>query len=792
MRFLFLIIAISVIVPVSLFASETLNDPEFRADNYGIWHIRDNPAGPGLSPDIFDTGVLYAPGEWDIAAQCPFLNYSYNYTYNDALQRVGISLGFDKGFSFGYDYQWWQQQTYADFSSIGLLIRPYDFLSVGLTCDISNSSSFGFGIGIRPLSFIQGIGSALTITADAHTESNSFVFESIGCRIALNDSISLRSWYDFQNSMAGLELTFTIGPFETRVAAPYLPDISDFRAGESIRIAKSASSSQGIDLSGSKILVINNIDEIYPTPQTNSLLRTIFFDKNTIDLPSLLNMIRRAGKDPGIVAIAFENLPSVGIYAAAQELANALGEFRRTGKKVYFYADEYYFSGQYQILASQADLIFLNPSGSVNLTGIGFKRLYFRDFLDKLGIRCVNLAPWETKSANNPFTYNEMPAGERDMTKRYLKDISDQELMSFSEGRAGRLKDSPLEAIETGPYLASGKALDAGIVDAVMYEDDFEDCIVKSNEGAHIITKYTVPEDTTWGPPSAAKKVAVLYLNGPIILGFGNAGTSIGTSAVEEIRQLRNNQGISAILIRINSPGGVVITSDAIGREVKKTVSAGKTVVVSMGDVAASGGYYASCFASKIFAEPGTLTGSIGVTGLLVNFSGTLGKLGIHSDRVDLYKSSGFLDPSREFKESDISNVHDMIISMYDRFVSDVSEGRRLSDTRVRELGEGRIWTGREALTNGLIDKLGSLEDSKNYLREKLGGWVEFNDYIVGNFNFAEDLLGDLTKATLSSISGADTENISTSLKPYIRAASELLSIGSGPVLYYDWMGAGE
>ncbi len=795
MRFYIIFSIMLIFFTGSAFASDPLNDPKFRADNDGIWHLWDNPAGLGLSPYIFDAGVSYAPGipnAWDITAQIPYIDYGASFRYPDVLQQTGLSFGLDNSFSLGFDYRWWQLQTAADYFSIGVISRPYDFLSIGLTYDFSNAPSFGMGLGLRPLSFIEGLGQILTLTADAHTDWKGFVLESIGFRLDFNDSLNLRSWYDFQYGSIGLEVTIALGPGETRASMPSLPDTSDWRVAESFGILKGNAPAPAIDIVGSKIIVIKDIGEIFPTPQTNSLIYTLLNNRNTFNLPELLNMIRRAGKDPSIAAIAFENLPSLGYFASVQETAKALGDFRKTGKKVYFYSDEYFYSGQYQILSSEADLIALNPSGSVNLTGISAQRLYFKDFLDKLGIRFINLAPWDTKSANNPFTYNEMPKGERNMLKRYLGDIADQTLKSFTAGRSGKLKAEPADVIASGPYLSSGKALDAGVVDSVMYKDEFEEWIVKTNNGARIITEYPEPKDLSWGRSSASKKVAVLYLNGAIIMGYGNAGSSIGTSAVDKIKRLREDPDITAILIRVNSPGGVIITSDEIAREVKKTVTAGKPVVVSMGDVAASGGYYVSCYADRIFAEPGTITGSIGVTGLIPNFSGTLGKLGIRSDGVDLSRSSGYLDPAREFKERDISNTREMIITMYDRFVSVVAESRKLTPGRVNEIGEGQVWTGREALTNGLIDEIGSLEDAENYLRTRLGGWVEFDDDIPGNLNMDYGLLENLLKLIASSSEHEDIDNIRTALKPYVKAASEILSLGSGPVLYYDWMGVGE
>ena len=347
-----------------LFSSDPLNDPKFRADNDGIWHLRDNPAGPGISPDIFDAGVLYSPQSWTLAAQFPFINYSSIFEGGDVLQSAGVSIGFGSGLSIGYDYQWRQLQGGADYSSFGLIARPFDFVSIGLTWDISNASSIGMGLGFRPLFFVQGpIGSLITLTADAHSSSSNIVFENIGCRLSFNDSLSLRSWYDFEYSRVGLELSFAIGPCETTLSGPGLPDFTDFRAGESVRIPKEGTAPVSADLTGRKILVINNIEEIYPVPQPASLIRSLLNNKNGTDLPSLLDMIRRAAKDPSIAAIAFEDLPSAGLYASIQELAGALDEFRHAGKIVYFYADEYYFSSQYQILSSQAGHDRLEPFG---------------------------------------------------------------------------------------------------------------------------------------------------------------------------------------------------------------------------------------------------------------------------------------------------------------------------------------------------------------------------------------------------------------------------------------------
>jgi protease-4 len=698
-----------------------------------------------------------------------------------------------KAISFGFDYETWAQNPSLSIYDFGTIIRPFDLLSLGLTYRVSNSTSVGIGIGIRPLSFIEGLGPMLTLTADAHLDSGwGFSLENISAHLMINDAISLCTWYDFITNSFGVEVSFIFGPVEVHGALPSLYDQNDWRVGVAARIVKSDITQKGLPLlAGRKVLFISGIDRIQQTPREPFAIGGLALTEKIPDLPSIIDMLDRAADDSSIVAVVLENLPLVGYWASCQDFAQVLGKLRKSGKKVYIYSDDFENSCQFEALASEADWISLNVNGYLNLTGIFAGNLYFKDLLDKLGIKFVNVTPWATKSANNPFTYSEMPKGERDMLRRFYSDLQDQGLEELSRGRSGKLKDDPRNLIDAGPYLIADKALAAGLIDAVEYRDEFENRITNEFAGARFIRDYPETGGDAWGPSIISKKVAIVYLNGEIENGYGNAGESVGKLIAWKIKQLREDPGISAILLRVNSPGGVINTSDEISREVKMAVAGGKPVIVSMGDLAASGGYYVSAYASRIFAEPGTLTGSIGVTMGFFNFSGTLAKLGIHPDGVSLSESSGFMDPTREFKERDINMLRESLLSYYERFVSIVSEGRRLPRERVREIGEGLIWTGREAMANGLIDELGSLQDAKEYLKEELGGWVEFKNYVIGRADPFGDIVGGLAIMGVTSTTGIDAEKLIENFGPYAGAVNELLLVGTGPLVYYNWMELG-
>jgi protease IV len=788
-----------------LWASDPLLDAKFRADDASLWHVGDNPAMWGLGDTLFGEGLRYAPvgtdgnvidmsssgpdslGVYDLIVVSPIVNFSLTQRGSTIYSKLGVTLSPTKWFAFGSQTdQVDNGATRTMTQDLGFLIRPFDFLSVGLTgTDIFNTDrSLGMGLGFRPLALFTDEASWLTLTADSHADISGFAFETAGARINIGSGLSLRGWWDFQSSQPGAEISFSYSGLAGFLSSPQLGEPwGNVRAGVGALVTKEGKTANAL---GRKILVLKDYDSVTDTPPTKMSLKMPWDTKKTIDIASLCALLRRAALDPTVAAVAFEDLPTVGREAAQQELAQAIGVLRSAHKKLYVYADMMDSSQQYESLLSAADSISLNPLGSLYLTGSGGPQLYLKDFFDKLGVKFINLALWDTKSAYNGLTRDSMPEGERAMIQRYIDELQSQADAALEANRGSKLRSPVKEIVAKGPYLVAGTALDAGLVDKLEYRADFEEDLEEEYKGAKIVDGLGDPSADSWGSSPFAKKVAVVWLTGSVVQGKGTVGSEIGQNAALTLKRLRKDPTVSAILLRVDSGGGSAMTSDIIADQVKKTVAAGKSVIVSMGDVAASGGYYISAYASRVFALPGTITGSIGVTGLLFDLTELESKLGIKAESVVTSPNANFMSPFLPTKDSDKETMLASIGSVYDRFVSVVAEGRKLDPETVRKLGEGQIWIGREALANGLVDQLGGLEDAKAYLKTKLGGRVQFEDVFPGADQVLDGSTILVTKAAVDAMSlrpraGAE-EKLWSLISPTALKLSSMLDMGQGPL----------
>lgn len=792
-----------VILSLSAFALP-LSGPGFRADDGDLFSAEDNPAKMANPDNAFRFGFAYTPApdstsaSYDLAAAIPFLGYA---RMSDAAGAksydLGTGLSFDKGraFSLGYDYAFGALSG----SNIGLLLRPASFASIGLTASYAEGREaiYGLGLGFRPLAFMGGSGSALTLTADAnYSPAGSFSMESLGLRLALPGLASLRGWYAFEgwNAAAlalggtpadaaagasiGLELRLALGSSDFSARGGDLAsDSGAYRFAESLSLDLSSLEGRAMDLpsAGEKILLFDGFDSISALPESEAGLSLARDALRKISFPELMARLERARKDKTVRAIAFENLPPLPGLPYYEELKAELASIRAAGKKVYFYADSY--GREFAYLSAAADRMALNPLGSLELSGYSFRRLYLKPLFDSIGVSFVNLAPWDTKSAYNSYSQERMPQGEREMMARFYGRLQEELTANLEAGRASSLKRPAAETIAEGPFLTAADALAAGLVDKVSYRDEFEDALAGDFPKAKLVSSLGAAGDESWGTDAFARRVAVVWLSGDIGTGRGLAGRDIGSLAADEIRRLRTDGSIAAIVLRVDSPGGAAFTSDLIAREVRLAVSAGKPVVVSMGSYAASGGYYISAPASRIFAEPTTVTGSIGVTGLLPNLSGTLEKLGLHYDGFDLSPGASLADPLKPADADEAKRLNASIISVYDRFIDVVAEGRKMDREKVKAIGEGRVWTGREALANGLVDELGGLAEAKAYAAKKVGGRVVFEDCLPGDAaSFLDGLLPF----------GASSSAISKALAPIENRLDKVLALGQGPLYYLD------
>ncbi|MEZ5320449.1 MAG: signal peptide peptidase SppA, partial [Vicinamibacterales bacterium] len=422
-------------------------------------------------------------------------------------------------------------------------------------------------------------------------------------------------------------------------------------------------------------------------------------------LRSLTNAIRRAATDTRIKGLLFTPQAGSGLWGQLQEIREALVEFKASGKPLTAYLE--YGGPQEYYLASAADRIVLMPAGQLDVTGLASYEIFLRGALDKLGVFPDLLHIGDYKTASNTFTEKGFTPAHREMTQSLNHDWYDHLVSTIAEAR----KLTPAQAAERlsgGPYLAEA-ARDAGLVDDLAYDDQLDD--TAPIQGTRMLEgrDYLAAGPTLPGPN--AGRIALLYATGTIASGRSAAGSGVigSDTFVEWVRRVRIDPTVKAIVVRIDSPGGSAIASEVMWRELSLAREA-KPVVVSMGDVAASGGYYIAAPADEIVAQPGTITGSIGiVTGKYV-VDGTLDKLGIGIGTVTDGGMAEIYSPFRPFTPAERARIEDQMHATYDLFVSRVAEGRHRTTDEIDAIGQGRVWTGRQAKDLGLVDDLGGLD----------------------------------------------------------------------------------
>ena len=432
-------------------------------------------------------------------------------------------------------------------------------------------------------------------------------------------------------------------------------------------------------------------------------------------LSELIDSIGKAKRDARVKSLIFTPSTGGGLWAQSQDIRAALADFKSSGKSLTAYLE---FGGtQEYYLASVADRIIMMPAGQLDLTGVATYELFFRGALDKLGVQPDLLHIGDYKTAANTFTEKSFTKAHREMSESLNRDWYEELIRAIAAGR----KKTPEEvraAIDGGPYLAD-QALKAGLIDRVAYEDQLDD------EGPEKGTKrldadsyHRAVVPSTSRIPGA--RIAVLYATGTISSGRSSTdGASTGSETfVEWLRKVRVDPSIRAIVVRVDSPGGSAIASEVMWRELMLTRDL-KPLIVSMGDVAASGGYYIAVPAHTIVAEPGTLTGSIGVvTGKFV-LGGTADKLGVGTGSVSAGKRAEIYSPFRAFNAEERARVEEQMRATYELFVSRVATGRKSSREKVDAVGQGRVWTGHQALERGLVDELGGLGRAIRLAKER-------------------------------------------------------------------------
>ena len=472
-----------------------------------------------------------------------------------------------------------------------------------------------------------------------------------------------------------------------------------------------------------------------------------YFDAKHDGLSDVIKAIKAAKEDDDIKGISILNDNSNLGMAQIKSVRNALEDFKKSGKFVVAYAN--YFTQKEYYLNSVANTIYLNPIGEMEFKGLSTELLFFKDFQDKYGVKMEVIRHGKYKSAVEPFLENKMSDANREQVSALLNSIWNSVLTDISKSRnipTLKLNEIANQLAARTPEMAKMQRL----VDKIEYEDVYHNDIKKlldvdsDKEYATIsILDYAENVAATSIVNSSKNKIAIIYAQGEIGNGEGDVNVVGEGSMRRSLQEARKDKKIKAIVLRIDSPGGNALTSDLIWREIELTKRV-KPVIVSMGNLAASGGYYIACNANTIFAENNTITGSIGVFGLLPNFTQLTSKMGINSEQVNTNANAADYSIFKPLTENYKFIAQEGVEKIYATFVSRVATGRRMSFSQVDSIAQGRVWSGAEALKIGLVDKIGGLDVALKYA----AALVKIKEYKTQNFPIYEkdfsDYLGSL------------------------------------------------
>lgn len=481
-------------------------------------------------------------------------------------------------------------------------------------------------------------------------------------------------------------------------------------------------------------------------PKNEFAKLTGFSEEKKMGLDAIVESIRKAKTDPEIKGIFIETQDIDAGMASVEEIRNALIDFKQSKKFVYAYGEAYTQKGYY--LSSVADQVFVNPQGGLDFKGLGAQIMFFKKMLEKLDIKVQIFRHGKFKSAVEPFDLEKMSESNRLQTQTYMNSLWNQMLKGISEERG--VDVTKLNSIATNLTIRTADdAVSNGLADKALYYDEvIEELKKKTGQTAkqklNLISVANYKEagssDDEEEKVPSRNKIAVVYAVGSIESGEGDDETIGSDRIARAVRSAREDSSVKAVVLRVNSPGGSALASDVIWREVVLTKKA-KPVVVSMGDVAASGGYYISCAADMIIAQPNTITGSIGVFGMMPE-AGTLlsERIGITFDTVNTNANAGIGSVYRPVSEFEGQVIQQGVEDVYKTFITRVSDGRGIAVADVDSIGQGRVWAGTDAMRIGLVDSLGGLDAAIAVAarKAKLG-----SDYRIVKFPTQKDPFAD-------------------------------------------------
>jgi protease IV len=479
-------------------------------------------------------------------------------------------------------------------------------------------------------------------------------------------------------------------------------------------IAGALMSADSVQVGQNAVLVIDLSDPITERKMDDPLTE-LTGEVSAPDLYTTIKLIKHASEDSlirGIYLIAKDNPNG---FATSQELRRALEAFKKKGKFIMAYGD--YISQKAFHVASVADKIYCHPMGILEWQGMSVEYVFFKGLIDRLDIKPQIFYAGKYKSATEPFRETAMTSANREQTNVWLNGIYNQMVADIAASRK-LSADSLLDLASNYTLDKPEKAVAYKLIDGVRYDDEVRNAMhgllkIKPTDPIDFIRISKYAKAVNVSGTYSKNRVALVIAEGSIMYGKASPDEVGSDEYLSVLRKLRNDEGVKAVVLRVNSPGGSSLASEIIWREIELMKKAGKKVVVSMGDVAASGGYYIACNADRVFAQPNTITGSIGVFSVVPDFSSFMkNKLGVTFDRVQTGPYADLPSVTRPMTQQEKQIIQNQVDQIYNDFKSKVATGRKKSINYIDSIAQGRVWTGKDALQIGLVDEMGGLEDA--------------------------------------------------------------------------------
>lgn len=522
-----------------------------------------------------------------------------------------------------------------------------------------------------------------------------------------------------------------------------LSSIVIFFIGAIILFGTIASSETEVKVKPNSVMFLELNGTLEERTEDNPFKQFIGEDFATYGLDDILSSIKKAKENEDIKGIYIQAKTLGASYASLQEIRNALVDFKKSGKFIVAYSDNY--TQKLYYLSSVADKVLLNPKGIIEWKGLAAEPMFYKDLLKKIGIEMQIFRVGTYKSAVEPFIATEMSPANREQVSEYIGSIWNQILTDVSTSRKISKDSLNAYADKMIMFYPSEQSVKCGLADTLIYKSgvrdylkklaktDKDDDLAVLNLEDMVNVKRNVPKD------KSGNAIAVYYAFGAI--DESSEDGIVSEKVIKDLRELRENKDIKAVVLRVNSPGGSAFGSEQIWNEVK-ALKKEKIVVVSMGDYAASGGYYISCVADCIVAEPTTLTGSIGIFGMFPNMKGLTDKVGLSFDVVKTNKFSDLGALGRGLNTDEQALIQMTINNGYDTFLTRCAEGRKMSKAKIAKIAEGRVWTGEKAKKLGLVDELGGINKAIEIAARK----AKLKEYSVLSYPEKKDFFSSIFK----------------------------------------------